>query len=463
MFRKVLIANRGEIACRIARTLRKLGITSVAVHSDADTGSPHVALADEAIRIGPSPVRESYLDFDAVLSAAKRHGVDAIHPGYGLLSENASFARAVQEADITFIGPSPEALSLLGDKLQARALARSVGVEPPPGTLEPVDSSDSARLVLEAERIGFPLLVKAAAGGGGIGMSRVRAPEELERALTASRDRARQAFGDSRVYLERYIERPRHVEVQVFVDASGTAIALGERECSVQRRHQKIIEETPSPISFLSGDAGSSARDDLFDKALRVVRAAAYLGAGTVEFIFDASGQAFFLEVNARLQVEHPITELVTGLDLVELQLRIAAGQPLPGLALQSQPRGHAIEARLYAEDPKKGFIPQPGKLERLEFPMNFPGIRVDSGFLEGSEVTPFYDPLIAKVIAHGETRAEAIARLDGALEHTVISLAGPKGPRATNRDLLRQVLANSEFQSGEYDTHLIERLKVGA
>jgi acetyl-CoA carboxylase biotin carboxylase subunit/3-methylcrotonyl-CoA carboxylase alpha subunit len=408
-------------------------------------------------------VRESYLDSSAILAAARASASEAIHPGYGLLSENPAFAKAVRDAGLVFVGPPPEAMAKLGDKLEARALARSVGVEPPPGTADPVEPADEARLLEEAARIGYPLLVKAAAGGGGIGMARANGPDELRRAAVAARDRARQAFADERVYLERYMDRPRHVEVQVFVDRSGNAVALGERECSVQRRHQKVIEETPSPAPFFVGEEGERARQALFEQALRVVRAAGYLGAGTVEFIVDASGTAYFLEVNARLQVEHPVTEMVTGLDLVELQLRIAAGEELPEDVLAAEPQGHAVEARLYAEDPAKGFVPQPGRLERLRFPEELIGVRVDAGFREGSEITPFYDPLIAKIIGFGPTRAEAIRRLDQALERTELALVGPKGPRATNRELLRRVLANSEFRSGDYDTHLIERIGTKA
>lgn len=459
MFQRVLIANRGEIACRIARTLRRLDIASVAVYSDADASAAHVSACDEAIRIGPAPVRESYLDVDAILAAASATGAQAIHPGYGLLSENAAFAAAARARGLVFVGPPEDALSRLGDKLSARALARSVGVAPPPGSPEPVDPADQATLIAEARRVGFPVLVKAAAGGGGIGMARVAREEDLERGARAASDRARQAFGDGRVYLERYVDMPRHIEVQVVIDDHGNAVALGERECSVQRRHQKIIEETPSPAAFFEGAAGASLRRELFERALRVVEAAGYRGAGTVEFIVDSSGEAFFLEVNARLQVEHPVTELVTNLDLVELQLLVAAGEPLPASALGSTATGFAVEARLCAEDPARGYVPQPGRLERLRFPEGSPGVRIDSGFREGQEVTPFYDSLIAKLVAFGQTRVEAITRLDRALAETEVVLVGPKGPRATNRDFLRSILANAEFVRGAYDTHLLDRI----
>jgi acetyl/propionyl-CoA carboxylase alpha subunit len=459
MFQKILILNRGEIACRIARTCKRLGVGVVAVYSDADAAAPHVALADEAVRLGPAPVRDSYLNLDAVLAALRSTGAQAVHPGYGLLSESPTLARAVQSAGATFIGPSPEALEQLGDKLAARALARSVGAEPPPGTLAALDPANEAQLLSEAERIGLPLIVKAAAGGGGIGMLVVRDFADLPRAVKTCTDRAQQAFADGRVYLERYLERPRHIEVQIFVDAFGNAVSLGERECSVQRRHQKIIEESPCVAGIFQGPAGEARRQALFAQALAVVQAAKYQGAGTVEFVVGTEGQPYFLEVNARLQVEHPVTEMVTGLDLVELQLRIAAGEPLPEEARAARPSGHAIEARLYAEDPARGFLPQPGKLERLSFPQGLPGIRVDTGFVEGGEVTPHYDPLLAKVIAHADTREQAILRLDRALAATELSLMGPKGPRVTNLALLRRILAAPDFVAGEYDTALVERL----
>ncbi len=463
MFKKVLVHNRGEIACRVLRTLKRLGMASVAVYSDADSGAPHVTLADEAYRIGPAPVRDSYLNIDAVLAALAESRADALHPGYGLLSESANLARAVHDAGVTFIGPAPAALERLGDKIQARALARSVGVEPPPGSAEPVSPLQTELLFQEAERIGFPVIVKAAAGGGGIGMLVARDRAELERAAMSCADRARQAFADGRIYLERYLSAPRHIEVQIFADAQGNAFALGERECSVQRRHQKLLEESPSPAVFFSGPDGEGRRRALFEHALAAVRAAGYCGAGTVEFVVDGDGQAYFLEVNARLQVEHPVTELVTGLDLVELQLRVAAGESLPAQLAEVQPRGHAIEVRLYAEDPARGFLPQPGRLTRLALPEGMPGIRVDSGVVEGNEVTPHYDALLAKIIAHGPDRATAIARLDAALAATELQLDGPKGPRATNRDFLRRVLQHPEFVAGAYDTGLVARMGARA
>ena len=459
VFKKVLVANRGEIACRVLRTCERLGIRTVAVFSDADAGLPHVALADEAVRIGPPPVRDSYLSIPALVAAIRDTGADAVHPGYGLLSENREFAEAVAGAGAVFVGPPPAALDAFGDKIKARAVARSVGVQPPPGSESPIAPDDTDALFGEARRIGLPILVKAAGGGGGIGMQIVDAVSELERAARSCSDRAKAAFGDARVYLERYLDQPRHIEVQILRDASGAMVALGERECSVQRRHQKIIEETPSPASFFSGNEGAQRRHALWQSALRVVEAASYLGAGTVEFVADRDGELFFLEVNARLQVEHPVTELVTGIDLVEQQLIVAAGGSLTKAVLEPRFDGHAIQARLYAEDPSKQFLPQPGRLERLNFPAGLPGVRVDSGVEQGNDVTQFYDPMIAKVIAHGADRAVAIQRLDAALGATELELVGPKGPRATNLGFLRKVLGSPAFQSGDYDTALVSNL----
>jgi len=434
-------------------------VRSVAVFSDADVAAPHVRAADEAVRLGPPPVAESYLKLDALLNALKQSGAQAVHPGYGLLSESPELAEAVAAAGAVFIGPPPEALSAFGDKIKARAVARAVGVEPPPGSLGPLDAADPEGLRREAERVGFPLLVKAAGGGGGIGMQIVRELAGLERAVKTCSDRGRSAFGDSRVYVERYLEKPRHIEVQVMCDTHGNAFALGERECSVQRRHQKIIEESPSPAAFLASEAGERRRERLFEDALAIVRHAGYVGAGTVEFIADSESRLYFLEVNARLQVEHPVTELVTGLDLVELQLRVAAGEPLPISLGKVARRGHAVEARLYAEDPSKGFIPQPGRVAALDWPEESAELRVDAGIERGGEVTTYYDPLLAKIIAWGVDRSEAVARLDAALAVTRLELVGPKGPRATNREFLRCVLGDERFRSGKYDTGLVEAL----
>jgi acetyl-CoA carboxylase biotin carboxylase subunit/3-methylcrotonyl-CoA carboxylase alpha subunit len=462
MFRRVLVANRGEIAARVIRTCKRLGIESVAVYSDADANAPHVRLADRAERLGPPPVKDSYLNADAIVAAVRATSADAVHPGYGLLSENAAFAERIRETGATFIGPPRRALEAFGDKIHARETARSVHVSPPPGSDGALDPSDVAALRSGALAIGLPVLVKAAGGGGGIGMQIVRDAADIEKAARACSDRGKAAFGDARVYMEKYLESPRHIEVQVFRDRHGGSVALGERECSVQRRHQKIIEESPSPAAFFAGREGEARRKKLFEDALRIVEAVGYEGAGTVEFVADARGELYFLEVNARLQVEHPVTEMVTGLDLVELQLRIAAGEPLPDAARSPRVTGHAIEARVYAEDPEKGFVPQPGRVERLVWPEGLGGVRIDAGIEEGGEVTPYYDPMIAKVIAHGADRAQAILRLDEALAKTELRLAGPKGPRATNLAFLRRVLADARFASGTYDTLLAEALARG-
>jgi acetyl/propionyl-CoA carboxylase alpha subunit len=458
MFKRVLVANRGEIACRVFRTLERLRIESVAVFSDADVAAPHVAAADQAFRLGPAPLAQSYLNAELVLQAARESGADAIHPGYGLLSENAGFAEQVRQAGITFIGPPVSALSAMGDKLSARAVARSVGAEPPPGSDGPVAPDDLTSLRGEAERIGYPILIKAAGGGGGIGMQIVREPAQLAQAARSCADRGKAAFADERIYMERYLDGPRHIEVQVLCDEHGQAVALGERECSVQRRHQKIIEESPSPAYFLAGEQGAERRRALHASALKVVQAVGYRGAGTVEFVANAQGELYFLEVNARLQVEHPVTEAVTGLDLVEQQLRVAAGERLAYEVLKATSQGHAVEARVYAEDPGRGFLPQPGRIQELSWPSG-EGIRVDAGVAAGLEVTPHYDPMLAKLIAFGADRAQAIARLDAALAATTLRLVGPKGDRVTNLAFLRQVLADPTFAAGDYDTGLAERL----
>jgi len=456
-WRKLLVANRGEIACRVLKTAERLGIHTVAVFSDADVAAPHVAMADEAIRLGGAPVKESYLNVPAILAALADTGADAVHPGYGLLSENAEFAAAVARAGATFIGPSPEAMQSVGDKIAARRTALAVGLAPPPGSDGPVDPDDGAALRAEAERIGFPLLVKAAGGGGGIGMQIARDAAELERAAKTCAERGRAAFLDPRIYIERYLEAPRHIELQVLRDGHGQSVVLGERECSVQRRYQKIIEESPSPAAFFEGPAGAERRARLAERARELVASVGYTGAGTVELVADATGEAYFLEVNARIQVEHPVTELVTGLDLVEQQLRIAAGERLSTKVLATVPRGHAVEARLYAENPGAGFVPQPGRLARFRLPAESEGVRIDAGYAEGGDITPYYDPLIAKVIGSGATRAEAIARLDAALGAIELELVGPKGPRTTNLEFLRAVLASPEFARGAYDTSLAE------
>jgi acetyl-CoA carboxylase biotin carboxylase subunit/3-methylcrotonyl-CoA carboxylase alpha subunit len=463
MFKKILIANRGEIACRVERTCRRLGVATVAVYSDADAAALHVKGADEAVRVGPPPVKDSYLQIDAIVAAAKQTGAEAVHPGYGLLSEKSAFARAVTEAGLVFIGPPPEVLDALGDKMRARHVALVAGVSPVPGLVEPLPA-DAAGLELaraEAERIGYPIIVKAVGGGGGIGMQIVESADKLERGLKTCADRARAAFGDGRVYLERYLASPKHIEVQGLCDAKGGAAILGERECSVQRRHQKIVEESPSVAPFFRGDDGSARRKAIEDAALSIFRRAGYVGAGTCEFVVDPEGHAFFLEVNARLQVEHPVTEMCTGLDLVEQQLQIAAGDVLPAdVARGDVPRrGHAVEVRVYAEDPAKSFAPQPGRLAKLVWPAAGPDLRIETGFAEGDPVTPFYDPLLAKIVAHGEHRDAAARRLDAALASTVLELEGPKGKAQTNLVFLRKVLQSDAFRDGTYDTHFAEAL----
>ena len=444
MIGKLLIANRGEIACRIARTCRRLGIRTVAVFSEADRTARHVRLADEAVPIGPSPAAESYLSIPRILEAMRRTGADAVHPGYGFLAESAAFAGAVREAGLVFVGPSPEAMARLGGKDTAKEVAEAAGVPLVPG-YRGTDQSD-ARLVAEAAAIGFPLLIKAVAGGGGKGMRRVDRPEEFAEALAACRREAKAAFGDDRVLLERLIERPRHVEVQVLGDRHGNVLHLFERDCTLQRRHQKILEEAPAP------DLPDALRAALGEAAVRLARAAGYEGAGTVEFLLAPDGSFAFIEMNTRLQVEHPVTEAVTGLDLVALQLAVAAGRPL-GLRQEAiRADGHAIEARLYAEDPTKGFLPSTGRLERLVLPEGMPGVRVDSGVEEGDTVTPFYDPMIAKIIAHGADRAHALARLERALEASLV--LGP----ASNLAFLRRAVAAAAFRDLAIDVTWLDR-----
>ena len=457
-FEKVLVANRGEIARRVMRTCRRLGIRTVAVYSEADRDAPHVSDADEAVLVGPPPARDSYLNVDAVLHAVRCTGAGAVHPGYGFLSERSAFARAVAGAGAVFVGPSPEVLDAFGDKMKARHVALAAGTRPVPGTdepiaIEPAEALEAAKAA--ARGIGYPVMVKAVGGGGGIGMQIVPDEAGIERALKTCSDRGRAAFADARVYLERYVDQPRHIEVQVFCDVHGGAYTLGERECSVQRRHQKIVEETPSPAAFFAGEAGEARRRDLHAAALRVVKSVGYVGAGTCEFIADARGDLFFLEVNARLQVEHPVTEMVTGLDLVELQLRVAAGEALPDLSAVVR-RGHAVEARVYAEDPSKGFIPKPGAIDALVWAggageAQTRALRVESGVRAGNKVTPFYDPMIAKVAAWGETRDAAIDELARALAATTIA------PCTTNVAFLCDLLGSREFRSGAYDTRFAE------
>ncbi|WEK59762.1 MAG: biotin carboxylase N-terminal domain-containing protein [Candidatus Microbacterium colombiense] len=441
LFSTVLVANRGEIARRVIRTLRELGIRSVAVYSDADADSPHVREADVTVRIGPSPAADSYLDIGAVISAARDSGAQAIHPGYGFLSESVGLAEACAEHGIVFIGPDVTALQIMGDKAKAREHVERNGVPVVPG-FDAAGLSD-AEITTEAGRIGYPLLVKPSAGGGGKGMEVVSDADGLTTALASARRVAASAFGDDALILERLIRRPRHIEVQVFGDRHGTVIALGERECTLQRRHQKVIEEAPS------AGLANATRERLLAAAVRAAESVAYVGAGTVEFLIDADApdEVFFIEMNTRLQVEHPVTEEVTGLDLVALQLQVAAGAPLDP---PPAPQGHAVEARIYAESPERGFLPSTGTVLLFEPPA---GVRVDAAIESGSEVTGFYDPMIAKVIAHADDRATALARLDAALGRTVVLGVD------TNIAFLRQLCQNERVVAGDLDTGLIETL----
>ena len=443
-FRKILIANRGEIACRIMRTARTLGYRTVAVYSDVDADAPHVGMADEAVRIGRAPAAESYRNVTALLAAAKRSGAQAVHPGYGFLSENASFAQACTDAGLVFIGPPAEAIAAMGDKAGAKRRMIAAGVPTAPGYLGE-DQSDE-RLTAEALTLGFPLLVKAVAGGGGRGMRLAQSAADLPEALAGARREAQAAFGDATLMLECLIPQGRHIEIQIFADAHGNAVHMGERDCTTQRRRQKVIEETPSPI------VTSALRDAMGRDAVAAALAVGYLGAGTVEFIVDRDLKHYFLEMNTRLQVEHTVTEMVTGLDLVEWQLRVAAGEPLPLRQNEIRFEGHAIEARLYAEDPYAGFAPQTGPV--LHFRPEAaarPGVRIDAGIAEGGAVTPFYDPMVAKVIAHGRDRVDAIRRLRAALEDA--PLLGP----ATNVRFLRDLLDHERFRSATMHTTLLD------
>jgi acetyl-CoA carboxylase biotin carboxylase subunit len=445
MFKKLLIANRGEIAVRILRACRDLGIAGVAVYSDVDRASLHVRMAGEAYPIGPAPSRESYLRVDKLMDIARLARCDALHPGYGFLAENPELPRACAEAGITFVGPTPEAMEQLGSKTAARELAYRAGVPMVPGVREPIPQLETARRI--ADEIGYPILLKAVAGGGGKGMRMVAGANELPAAWRDAASEALNAFGDERVYIEKYLDRPRHIEMQIFGDAYGNVIYLGERECSVQRRHQKVIEEAPSP--FMTPEL----RREMGEAAVRLAREAAYTNAGTFEFLVDAHRDFYFLETNARLQVEHPVTEAVTGLDLVKLQLRVAAGERLPISQQEVNLRGHAIECRIYAEDPENHFFPSPGQIISWRAPHG-PGIRLDEGVYSGWTVPGDYDPLLAKLIAWGADRAETLARLGRALEEFEIT-----GIR-TNTALFQRILADADFQKGAIHTRwLDERL----
>jgi propionyl-CoA carboxylase alpha chain len=442
MFTKILIANRGEIACRIMRTCRAMGIRTVAVYSEADADARHVREADEAVAIGPAPAAESYLSIDAVLAAARATGAEAVHPGYGFLSESRAFAAALEAAGLVFIGPPAAAIAAMGDKIESKKLAAAAGVNAVPGHLGVIVDEDEA--VRIARRIGYPVIIKASAGGGGKGMRLAHDDGEVRDGFSAAGNEARASFADDRVFIEKYIEHPRHIEIQVLADAHGTILHLGERECSIQRRHQKVIEEAPSPL------IDPRTRAAMGEQAVALARAVGYRSAGTVEFIVDAAKNFYFLEMNTRLQVEHPVTELVTGLDLVEWMIRIAAGERLPLRQQDIAFDGWAIEARIYAEDPKRGFLPSTGRLVRYREPPASRSVRVDSGVYEGAEITVYYDPMIAKLIAHGRDRAAAVAALAEALDGFVI--AGV----AHNIPALAALLAHPSFAAGDLSTDFI-------
>ena len=443
MFSKVLVANRGEIAVRIIRACRELGVKSLAVYSDADAAAPHVREADEAVNIGPPPSRESYLVGERIIEMAKDHGARAIHPGYGFLSEREWFSRAVRDAGLVFIGPPPEAIAAMGSKTAARTLAVKNNVRVVPGTTEAIASLDTAREL--AEKLGYPILLKAAAGGGGKGMRVVRDPSELEPSLGAAQREAKNAFGDDAVYIEKYIEGPRHVEIQILGDKHGNILSLGERECSVQRRHQKMVEESPSVA------VSSQLRHRMGEAAVRLARAAGYVNAGTCEFLLDQNDEFYFLEMNTRLQVEHPVTEFVTGIDLVQWQLRIAAGERLPFLQNEIKPRGWAMECRITSEDTAHGFLPSTGRIEYLHIPSG-PGVRWDGGIETGSEVGLHYDPLLAKLIVWAATRELAIERMHRALlELTIDGIE-------TSRDFHLRLMEDGEFRRGEIEIQWLER-----
>ena len=453
MISKILVANRGEIAIRIMRACQEMGIASVAVYSEADRTALHVALADEAVLIGAAPASESYLNIEHIVAAARQTHCDAVHPGYGFLSERAEFAQSVHDAGLTFVGPSPQSIQAMGSKTRARQLMQAASVPVVPGYQrdgdlsgleDPTGLNPDREFFVAAERLGYPLMVKAVAGGGGKGMRVVRRADELRDALDSARREAEKAFGDASVYLERLLDAPHHVEFQIMADQHGATLHLLERECSVQRRHQKIVEETPSPLMT------AALRARMGEAAVAAARAVGYVNAGTIEFLVDAERNFYFLEMNTRLQVEHPISEALTGLDLVKWQIRIAAGEPLPFVQSQIQARGHAMECRIYAEDAANHFLPSTGRVLFVAEP-RAPGVRVDAGIAAGSDVTRFYDPLIAKVIAHAETRAEAIARMERALaDYTILGVT-------TNIPFLRALLATPQFQRGEVTTNFVD------
>ncbi len=444
MFKKILIANRGEIAVRVLRACHEMGIAAVVVYSDVDRAALHVRKADEAYPIGAAAASESYLNIDKIIEVAARSGADAIHPGYGFLSENARFAQACADAGVKFIGPTAAAMNAMGSKTRARQAMEKAGVPFVPGTSRGVESFAEAEKV--AAKIGYPVMLKAAAGGGGKGMRLVHAPEQLKSSLDAARSEAQRSFGDSEVYIEKAIVNPRHIEMQVLADEHGHTVYLGERECSLQRRHQKVLEEAPSPI------VDPDMRRRMGEVAVRVAQAANYTNAGTVEFLVDERKNFYFLEMNTRLQVEHPVTELITGLDLVHLQIRIAAGEKLPFTQDDVSIRGHAIECRIYAEDPDNNYFPSPGKISLLQEPSG-PGIRVDTGMSEGWNVPIDYDPLLAKLIGYGGDRDQAIARLARALDEYFV------GGIKTNISLFRRILRDADFRAAKLDTGFLDRM----
>jgi len=443
MFKKILIANRGEIAVRVIRACREMGISTVAVYSDADRGALHARMADEAYAIGPSPPAQSYLATEKIIDAAKQSQADAVHPGYGFLSENARFAQACEDAGLTFIGPSPKSIALMGSKLESRKAVARYGVPMIPGTMEPLKDEKEARQI--ANSIGYPVMLKASAGGGGKGMRLVESDAEIASAFSTTKAEAKNAFGDDAVYIEKFAEQPRHVEIQVLADRHGNTVYLGERECTIQRRHQKVIEECPSPA------VDAALRQRMGEAALQVVRAAEYYNAGTVEFLLDRHRQFYFLEMNTRIQVEHPVTEMVTGIDLVKEQIRIAAGATLQFRQENVALTGAAIECRVYAEDPENNFFPSPGTIKALRTPSG-PGIRDDSGVYEGWAVPIDYDPLISKLVAWAPSRDEAINRMQRALsEYRVEGIQ-------TNLAFFREILNHPDFRKGRFDTGFIAR-----
>jgi len=443
MFKKILIANRGEIAVRIIRACRELGVTTVAVYSEADREALHVRMADEAYLIGPPPSRESYLVAEKLIDAAKRSGAEAIHPGYGFLSERAHFAKACAGAGLVFIGPSPAAIDAMGDKVEARKRMIAANVPVVPGSEGTLDSEEE--VVSTAVKIGFPVMLKAAAGGGGKGMRLVADESEIRAAARSARGEAKSAFGDDRIYVERFVDSPRHVEVQVLGDTHGNVVHVYERECSIQRRHQKVIEESPSPA------LDERMREAMGKVAVQAAKAVDYVGAGTIEFLVDSKRNFYFLEMNTRIQVEHPITEMVTGVDLVRTQIEVAAGARLPFRQDDIRQRGWAIECRIYAEDPENNFLPAPGRITRLTEPGGL-GVRNDTGVYEGFEVSIHYDPMISKLVAWGATREEAIARMERALAEYVIH-----GP-TTNIEFHRWILRHPRFRKGDFDTRFIQQ-----